>query len=64
MAKYAIKVPMGHDEDDRLFITEGDAKFKLRIKTFDTVSQAREFADVCGEGAVVVELDDDFEILL
>ncbi len=64
MAKYAIKVPLGHDDDDRLFLTEGDSKFKLRIKTFNDIDSAREMADTCGPGAVVVELDDDFQIIL
>ena len=60
-AKYAVKTPF---EDDMLFVTEGDSKFQLRIKTFDTVEDARNFADDFGEGCVVVELDDDYELLL
>lgn len=64
MAKYAVKVPFGDEEADRLFVTEGDTKFKLRIKLFDTVEQAREHAETWGPGATVVELDDDYEILL
>lgn len=64
MAKYAIKVPFGSEEDDKLFVTEGDTKFKLRVKTFDNVEEARSHADSWGEGAMVVELDDDYEILL
>lgn len=64
MPKYAVKVPIGHDLDDRLFVTEGDTKFKLRIKTFDTVTEAYEHAELWGPKAIVVELDDDYEILL
>jgi hypothetical protein len=64
MAKYAIKVPFGDEEDDRLFVTEGDTKFKLRIKTFDTVEEARDLAQIWGANATIVELDDDYEILL
>lgn len=60
-AKYAVKTPF---EDDMLFVTEGDSKFQLRIKTFDTVEDARNFANIFGEGSVVVELDDDYELLL
>jgi len=47
-----------------LFVTEGDTKFKLRIKLFDTIDEAREHAELWGENAVVVELDEDYEILL
>jgi len=64
MAKYAVKVPLGHEDDDLLFVTEGDTKFKLRPKMFDTVAQAQEHAELWGPKAVVVELDDDYEILL
>jgi len=64
MAKYAVKVPFGDEEDDKLFVTEGDTKFKLQIKLFNTVDDAREHADLWGPAATVVELDDDYEILL
>lgn len=64
MTKYAIKVPLGHEDDDMLFVTEGDTKFKLRIKTFDTISEAYEHAHAWGPNSLVVELDDDYEILL
>jgi hypothetical protein len=64
MAKYAIKVPFGDEEDDRLFVTEGDTKFKLRIKLFESIQDAREHADLWGPNATVVELADDYEILL
>ena len=64
MAKYAVKVPFGHEDDDMLFVTEGDTKFKLRIETHDTAAEAREIAELWGPEAVVVELDDDYEILL
>lgn len=63
-AKYAVKVPFGSENDDMLFVTEGDTKFKLRIKLFDTIDEAREHAELWGENAVVVELDEDYEILL
>ena len=64
MSKYAIKIPFGDDEDDKLFVTEGDTKFMLRIKTFDTAEEARDYASVWQGAADVVELDDDFEIVL
>lgn len=64
MAKYAVKVPFDDNESDKLFVTEGDSKFKLRIKLFDTADLAREHAQTWGPGATVVELDDDYEILL
>lgn len=57
--KYAVKVPFGHEQDDMLFVTEGDSKLKLRIKTFDTVEKARKEAEAWGIGAVIVELHDD-----
>lgn len=59
MSKYAVKVPFGHEDDDMLFVTEGDTKFKLRIKTFDTVAEARKEAEAWGAGSVIVELHDD-----
>jgi hypothetical protein len=59
--KYAVKTPF---EDGLLFVTEGDSKFQLRIKTFETAEDARDFASHFGDGCVVVELDDDYELLL
>jgi hypothetical protein len=64
VTKYAVKVPMGEEEDDMLFVTEGDTKFKLRIKTFNTISEAYEHAHIWGPHSLVVELDDDYEINL
>lgn len=64
MAKYAVKIPFGDEDDDKLFVTEGDTKFMLRIKTFDTVQEATDYASVWQGAADVVELDDDFELLL
>ena len=64
MAKYAVKVPIGQEEDDMLFVTEGDTKFKLRIKTFNNISEAYKHAHAWGPNSIVVELDDDYEIVL
>lgn len=63
MKKYAVKVPFGHEDDDMLFVTEGDSKFKLRVKTFDTVTEARKEAEAWGTGSVIVELyEDELEV--
>ena len=62
--KYAVKIPFDHDSSDMLFVTEGDSKFHLRIKTFDTVEEAREEAQNWGTGAVIVELSENHELLL
>ena len=52
--KYAVMVPID-DYSDMLYVTEGDTKFQLRAKLFDTEQQAKEHAELWGEHAVVVE---------
>lgn len=41
--QWAILVPLLED-DHWLYLTEGDSKFNLKVKTFDTASEAYEFA--------------------
>ena len=55
VTKYADKVPID-DDGDMLYVTEGDTKFQLRAKLFDTEQQAKEHAELWGEQAVVVEI--------
>lgn len=64
--KYAVKVPFntGDNEDDMLFVTEGDPKFSFRIKLFNTTQEAQQHADIWGNKAVVVRLEDNYETLL
>jgi len=64
--KYAVKVPFntGDKEDDMLFVTEGDSKFHLRVKLFNTTHEAQQHADIWGDNAVVVALEDNHETLL
>jgi hypothetical protein len=62
MNKYAVMVPID-DDGDMLYVTEGDTKFQLRVKLFDTEQQAKEHADVWGEHAVVVEYTEVSDIL-
>jgi hypothetical protein len=66
MSNYAVKVPFytGDKEEDMLFLTEGDSKFHLRVKLFNSPQEARQAATVWGEQAVVVKLDDNYEISL
>jgi hypothetical protein len=49
--KYAVMVPF---DGDMLYVTEGDTKFQLRAKLFDTEQQAKEHAELWGEQAAVV----------
>lgn len=58
--KYAVKVPF---DDGMLYVTEGDSKFHLRVKLFDTEQQANEHAILWGERAVVVDYTEGSEIL-
>ena len=46
------------------FVTEGDSKFRLRIKTFDSVEEAWKHASLWGDDAIVVELNGDYEVAL
>lgn len=62
MMKYAIKVPF--DGDDMLYLTEGDSKFKIHIKTFDSAPEAHAFAQQYYVDYVVVELDGETELFL
>ena len=61
MLKYGVKVPL---DGVMLFVTEGDTKFRLRIKTFNDLDEAWQHASLWGEDAIVVELNDDYEIAL
>lgn len=63
MTKYAVKIPFDHDLSDMLYVTEGDTKFQLRAKLFDTVEEAEEHALLWGDKAVVVEFNEDTNIL-
>lgn len=52
--KYGVKVPFV--DGGYLWITEGDAKFHLRPKLFDSAEEAERFAagwNSVGQGAVV-----------
>lgn len=57
---YAIKVPF---DDDMLYVTEGDTKFHLRVKLFDTREEAEKEAAIWGEHSVVVEYTEESELL-
>ena len=63
MTKYAVKVPFDHEQSDMLYVTEGDTKFHLRVKLFDTVEEAEEHAKLWGDNATVVEFNEDTNIL-
>jgi len=52
VGKYAVMVPF---DGVMLYVTEGDSKFHLRVKLFDTEPKALEHAALWGEHAVVVE---------
>ena len=43
--KYAVLVPL---EDGWDYLTEGDSKFQLRTKTFDSIEEAKKFAEPWG----------------
>jgi hypothetical protein len=60
--KYAVMVPID-DSGDMLHVTEGDTKFQLRVKLFDTEQQAKEHAELWGDHAIVVEYTQPSEIL-
>lgn len=59
--KYAVMVPID-DDGDMLYVTEGDTKFQLRAKLFDTEQQAKEHAELWGEHAVVVEYTNESDV--
>jgi hypothetical protein len=50
--KYAVMIPF---DDEMLFVTQGDVKFQLSARLFDTEEKAEEHAALWGEGAVVVK---------
>jgi hypothetical protein len=56
MNKYAVMVPM---DGDMLYVVEGDTKFQLRAKLFDTEEEATEHAEIWGEHAAVVEYTEE-----
>lgn len=53
---YAIQVPF---QDVMLYVTEGDSKFQLAVKLFDTRQDANNHAILWGDGAVVGEYNKD-----
>ena len=57
---YAVKVPF---DGEMLYVTEGDTKFQLRAKLFNTKEEAQQHADRWGEHAEVVEFTGDSELL-
>lgn len=62
MKKYAVMVPID-DDGYMLYVTEGDTKFQLRAKLFDTEQLAKQHAELWGERAVVVEYTERSELL-
>jgi hypothetical protein len=50
--KYAVMIPF---DGEMLFVTQGDTKFQLGARLFDTEEKAAEHAALWGEGAVVVK---------
>lgn len=63
MKRYAIKVPFD-DDDDMLYITEGDSKFHLRVKLFTSYDEAEQYAiTVWGDQAVVEEYTQESDLL-
>lgn len=60
MNKYAVMVPM---DGDMLYVIEGDTKFQLRAKLFDTEQEATEHAELWGGQAVVVEYTEESSLL-
>ena len=50
--KYAVMIPF---DDEMLFVTEGDTKFQLGAKVFDTEEKAEEHAALWGENSIVVK---------
>lgn len=56
MIKYAVMVPM---DGFMIYVTEGDSKFNLRAKLFNTREEANLHADLWGESAEVVEYNED-----
>ena len=60
MIRYAVKVPF---DDEMMYITEGDTKFQLRVKLFNSKPEAEQHADLWGDQAVVVEYIEESEIL-
>jgi hypothetical protein len=50
--RYAVMIPF---DDEMLFVTQGDGKFQLGARLFDTEQKAEEHAALWGKNAVVVE---------
>lgn len=60
MTQYAVKVPFPLDQDgDMLYVTEGDSKFHLRPMLFASRTAAEQHAKIWGEGALVVEYQEE-----
>lgn len=53
--RYAIKVPF---DGIWVYLTEGDPKFQMRVRTFDSISKAKEFADPWGDDCIVEEYEE------
>ena len=49
--KYGVKVYW--PDGDFLWVTEGDSKFQMQPKLFDTEQEALDYAQIWGENAVV-----------
>lgn len=56
---YAVKVPF---DDTMLYVVEGDSKFQLRPKMFETEDAAQAHAEIWGESAIVVEYKEDEDV--
>ncbi len=49
--KYGVKVYW--PDGDFLWVTEGDSKFQMKPKLFDTEQEALDYAQIWGDNAVV-----------
>jgi len=58
---YAIKIPYPDGDE---WLTEGDSKFQLRIKTFEEEDEAYLWAHKWSHSARVIEIDDDSDLKL
>ena len=56
---FAVKIPFDDNDDDMLYVTEGDSKFHLRVKVFNNIKDAQEHAARWGDKAIVVEYEGD-----
>lgn len=60
---WAVKVPF---DGIYLYLTEGDSKFNLRVRTFETREKAEDYASLWGDDCIVLEYKnesvDDMEV--